>query len=106
MLSSWGLNLIFDYDGVEILSCVSDEEAKHERILEAGKKHDVQTFSSPTTSDAKKNAAEGEKTSKLEEHKNDFVMNAPQRNSLIGRNDNDWNNATESKGTGLFAYHL
>ncbi|XP_061361581.1 protein trichome birefringence-like 16 [Gastrolobium bilobum] len=80
----------------QILSSVSDEEAKHERILEAGKNHDVQTFSRPTTSEAKRNEAEREKTSKQEQRK-DFVTNSPQKLSLIGGKDNIWNNTTENK---------
>ncbi|TKY54409.1 trichome birefringence 16 [Spatholobus suberectus] len=86
----------------QIPSSVSDEEAIHERILEGGKNHSIQTFSSPTTSGAKKNEAEGEKSLKQEEHKhrNDFVTNSPQAeiSSVIGGKDNNnWNNATESK---------
>ncbi|KAJ1418806.1 PMR5 N-terminal domain [Sesbania bispinosa] len=81
----------------QILSSVSDEGAKQERILEAGKSHGVQTSSSPTTSVAKRNEAKGEKTSKQEEHRKDFVMNSPQRSSVIGGQDNNWNNGTENK---------
>ncbi|XP_019443378.1 PREDICTED: protein trichome birefringence-like 16 [Lupinus angustifolius] len=76
-----------------ILSSVSDEEPKHERVLEAGKSHGIQTLSTPT-SEAKRNDAEVEKTSKLEEHKEDIFMNSQQRSSSIG---NNWNNATETK---------
>ncbi|KAE9609931.1 putative PMR5 domain, PC-Esterase [Lupinus albus] len=81
----------------EILSSVSDEEPKHERILEAGKNHGIRTFPTPTTSDAKRNEAEGKKTSKLKEHREAFVKNSPQRSSSTGRKDNNWNNATEIK---------
>lgn len=106
MLSYWGITLIFHCDHVEILSNVSDEEAKHERILETGEGHNVQTLSSPKTSEAKRNEAKGEKISRRKENKKDSAMNSPQRSSLIGGKDNNWNNATENKGTGLFAYHL
>ncbi|XP_027331480.1 protein trichome birefringence-like 16 isoform X2 [Abrus precatorius] len=83
---------------VESLSSPSDDEAKHKRILEGGKNHDIQTFSSPTTSEAKKNKVEREKTLK-QEHKpwEDFVMNSPQRNSSIGGKDNNGNSVVESK---------
>lgn len=103
-----GLNLKFCCDGVEILSSVPDDEAKHKRILEGEKNHDVQTFSSPTSSGAKRNEAEGEKSLRQEEnkHRNDFVTKSPQIISLTGGKDNNWNNATENKGTGLFTNHL
>ncbi|KAL2572039.1 hypothetical protein AAZV13_17G043700 [Glycine max] len=83
----------------QIPSSVPDDEVKHKRILEGEKNHNVQTFSSPTTSGAKKNEAEGEKSLKQEEnkHRNDSVTKSPQISSLTGGKDNNWNNATESK---------
>lgn len=83
---SWGLNFVFHYNCVEFLSSVSDEEA---------------------TTEAKRNE-EGGKTSNQEEHEPDFVIDSPQRSSLIsGKDDNNWNNATENKGTRVFfSYHM
>jgi hypothetical protein len=95
---------LFYCDGVEILPRVSDEETKHERDLEAGKSHGVQTPFSLTTSEVKSNEAKGEKNSKQEEPKIDLVMNIPQKSSLPVRKES-WNNDTEHKGTSLFAYH-
>lgn len=91
-----GIKSKFHFDGVEISSSVSNEEAKNKTKLEGGKNHGTQTFSSPT-SGPKKNEAEGGESLKQEEHKHrkDFVTNSPQENS--------WNNATESKGLSLFA---
>lgn len=100
-LPSRGINL-FDCGGVEILSSVSDEETKHEGVLEAGKSHGVQTSSSLTTSEAKSNEAKGEKNSKQEEPKIDLVTNNPQKSSIPVRKES-WNNATENKGTHNFA---
>jgi hypothetical protein len=87
---------------------VSDEETKHEGVLEAGKSHGLQTSSNLTTSEAKSNEAKGEKNSKQEEPKIDLVINnpqkSPQKNSIPVRKES-WNNATENKGTNIFAYH-
>lgn len=84
----------------EILSSVSDEETKHEGVLEAGKSHGLQTSSNLTTSEAKSNEAKGEKNSKQEEPKIDLVINnpqkSPQKNSIPVRKES-WNNATENK---------
>jgi len=99
----WGIKL-FHCAGVEILSSVSDEETKHEGVLEAGKSHGVQTSSSLTTSEAKSNEAKGEKNSIQEEPKIDLVTNIPQKSSIPVRKES-WNNATENKGTNIFAYH-
>lgn len=73
----------------KIPSSMSDEEAKPESILEGGKNHGVQTFSS---------SGEVEKSLKQEEHKHrkDFVTNSPQISSLTGAKD-ELNNVTESK---------
>ncbi|XP_019464592.1 PREDICTED: protein trichome birefringence-like 16 isoform X2 [Lupinus angustifolius] len=81
----------------EILSSVSDEKPKHERILEAGKNHGIRTFPTTTTSEAKRSEAEGKKTSKLKEHRKAFVKSSPQRSSSTGKKENIWNNATEIK---------
>ncbi|KAH1201098.1 Protein trichome birefringence-like 16 [Glycine max] len=75
----------------QIPSSVPDDEVKHKRILEGEKNHNVQTFSSPTTSGAKKMKPRGRK------HRNDSVTKSPQISSLTGGKDNNWNNATESK---------
>jgi len=87
---------------------VSYEEAKDKGISEGGENHDVQTFSSPIISDTTKNEAKEEKTSKQEKHeyRNDSVTNSPQTSSSIVGKDDNWNNSTESKGTGLLANHL
>ncbi|KAK7388273.1 hypothetical protein VNO78_23086 [Psophocarpus tetragonolobus] len=85
-------------DTKKIPSSVSDDEAKHKRILEDEKNHDVQTSSGPTTSGAKRNEAEGEKSLKQEDkHKNDFVTNSSPISSLTNGKDNNRNNPTESK---------
>lgn len=80
----------------EILSSVSDEETKHEGVLEAGKSHGVQASSSLTTSEAKSNEAKEEKNSKQEEPKIDLVINIPQKSYIPVRKES-WNNATEYK---------
>ncbi|CAI8610974.1 unnamed protein product [Vicia faba] len=82
----------------QIPSSVSNEETKHENILEAGKSHGIQTSSSLTTFEAKSNETKGEKNSKQEEPKIDLVTNISQKTSLPIRKES-WNNATENNGT-------
>ncbi|KAL5065774.1 hypothetical protein RYX36_027511 [Vicia faba] len=79
----------------QIPSSVSNEETKHENILEAGKSHGIQTSSSLTTFEAKSNETKGEKNSKQEEPKIDLVTNISQKTSLPIRKES-WNNATEN----------
>lgn len=99
MLSSRSINLIH-CDGVEIPSSVSNEETKHEKILEAGKSHGIQTSSNLTTFEAKSNEAKGENNSKQEQPKIDLITNIPQISSLPVTKES-WNNATENNGTFL-----
>ncbi|XP_045813517.1 protein trichome birefringence-like 14 isoform X2 [Trifolium pratense] len=80
----------------QTLSRVSGEETKHERDLEDGKSHGVQTPFSLTTSEVKSNEDKVEKNSKQEEPKIDLVINIPQKTSLPVRKES-WNNDTENK---------
>jgi len=88
---------------------VSYEEVNDKRISEGGENHDVQTISSPIISGVTKNEAKEEKTLKQKEeheHINGSVTNSPQTSSSIFGKDDNWNNSTKSKGTGLLANHL
>ncbi|KAI5415298.1 variant 2, Protein trichome birefringence-like 16 [Lathyrus oleraceus] len=79
----------------QIPSSVSNEETKHEKILEAGKSHGIQTSSNLTTFEAKSNEAKGENNSKQEQPKIDLITNIPQISSLPVTKES-WNNATEN----------
>lgn len=83
---------------------MSDEDTKHERVVENGKSHGAQTSFSLTTSEAERNEAKGEKNSEQEQPQKDLIKNTPPISPLTVGKDNDWNNASENKGTSLIAY--
>lgn len=65
---------------------MSDEDAKHERVVGNG------------------NEAKGEKNSKPKQPQKDLIKNTPPISPLTVGKDNNWNNASENKGTSLIAY--
>ena len=89
----------FNYDGIEILSSLSNEEAQDRR--ETGEFHDVPTLFSLTKTEAERNEANEEKTLEQEELIIDSVMDSPQNGFLIS-DANKWNNAIENEGNKIF----